>query len=35
MSAHWAPCEALTEMPPDRPEQDLLYRTWNEVKGGG
>ena len=28
------PCEPLTEMPADRPEQGSLYKTWNEIKGG-
>lgn len=25
------PCEALTEIPNDRPSQELLYKTWNEM----
>jgi phenylacetic acid degradation protein/carnitine operon protein CaiE len=33
MNEHWAPCEALTEVPLDRPEQASLYKTWGEVKG--
>ena len=33
MSAEWAPCEPLTEVPLDRPEQASLYKTWNEIKG--
>jgi phenylacetic acid degradation protein len=34
MQGEWAPCEALTEIPLERPDQELLYRTWNEIKGG-
>jgi phenylacetic acid degradation protein/carnitine operon protein CaiE len=33
MDEHWSPCEPLREMPADRPEQNMLYRTWNEIKG--
>jgi len=33
MMEGWAPCEALTELPADRPEQSSLYKTWNSVKG--
>ena len=25
------PCEPLTEIPNDRPEQEALYNTWNEI----
>lgn len=32
--ASWEPCEPLPEMPADRPEQELLYATWNRVKEG-
>lgn len=28
------PCEPLREVPADRPEQESLYKTWNEIKGG-
>lgn len=33
MKDDWVPCEALTEVPADRPEQSVLYKTWNSVKG--
>jgi phenylacetic acid degradation protein len=33
MMEHWQPCEALREVPVDRPEQESLYKTWNELKG--
>ena len=33
MQQHWEPCEALSEMPADRPKQALLYATWEEIKG--
>ncbi len=26
------PCEPLTEIPNDRPAQEVLYKTWNEIK---
>jgi phenylacetic acid degradation protein/carnitine operon protein CaiE len=26
-------CEPLTEVEADRPEQDVLYKTWKEIKG--
>ncbi len=32
MQAAWAPCEALTEVEENRPKQDILYSTWNEIK---
>jgi phenylacetic acid degradation protein len=35
MMEGWVPCEALTEIPADRPEQSSLYKTWNAVKGAG
>lgn len=28
------PCEPLSEVPADRPSQESLYKTWNEIKGG-
>lgn len=28
-----AECEPLTEVEATRPEQELLYKTWNEIKG--
>jgi phenylacetic acid degradation protein len=33
MYEHWQACEPLREVPADRPEQELLYKTWNEIKG--
>ncbi len=27
------PCEPLREIPPDRPKQESLYKTWKEIKG--
>jgi phenylacetic acid degradation protein len=33
MGVDWAPCEALRDVPADRPEQASLYKTWNEIKG--
>lgn len=35
MQAHWEACEPLREVPADRPAQDTLYRTWQEIKGAG
>jgi len=32
--AYWEPCEPLSEIPADRPEQERLYATWNRVKEG-
>lgn len=32
MQQHWEPCEALTELPPDRPQQEALYATWEQIK---
>ena len=29
---HLKPCEPLREIPKDRPEQEVLYKTWNEIK---
>lgn len=26
-------CQPLSEMPTDRPSQELLYETWNKIKG--
>lgn len=28
----WQTCEPLEEVPKDRPKQDVLYETWNEIK---
>lgn len=32
MQQYWEPCEALTELPPDRPQQEALYATWEQIK---
>jgi phenylacetic acid degradation protein/carnitine operon protein CaiE len=32
MQASWQPCEPLREPDPNRPPQELLYATWNEIK---
>ena len=29
------PCEPLTEVDPDRPTQEVLYKTWNAIRNGG
>jgi len=34
MKDHWQPCEALTELPQNRPSQETLFETWNKIKGG-
>jgi phenylacetic acid degradation protein len=28
-------CQPLTEIPENRPAQESLYKTWEEIKGGG
>lgn len=33
MYEHSTPCEPLREMPADRPEQSVLYKTWKELRG--
>jgi phenylacetic acid degradation protein/carnitine operon protein CaiE len=33
MQQHWRACEPLSEMPTDRPSQDILFETWNTIKG--
>ena len=33
MHEEWQPCEPLTEVPANRPTQESLYKTWNEIKG--
>ena len=33
MYEHSAPCDPLRELPADRPQQETLYKTWNEIKG--
>lgn len=32
MQQHWEPCEPLRELPANRPLQDTLYQTWQEIK---
>ncbi len=32
MQTSWKPCEALHEIPANRPFQDTLYKTWKEKK---
>jgi phenylacetic acid degradation protein len=31
MQESWQACEPLTEVPPDRPAQEILYKTWKEI----
>jgi len=33
MLEHCKECEALTEVPLSRPAQEILYKTWKEIKG--
>jgi phenylacetic acid degradation protein/carnitine operon protein CaiE len=33
MYESWKSCEALTEIEEDRPKQESLYKTWQEIKG--
>jgi phenylacetic acid degradation protein len=32
MAAHWKVVEPLPEIPADRPSQETLYKTWNELR---
>jgi phenylacetic acid degradation protein len=32
MHKHWEACEPLSEIPQDRPRQESLYKTWNELR---
>lgn len=32
MKMHWNACEPLTEVPSDRPAQESLYETWEQIK---
>jgi carbonic anhydrase/acetyltransferase-like protein (isoleucine patch superfamily) len=32
MRRHWREVDPLREMPSDRPEQESLYSTWNQIK---
>ena len=34
MHEHSTPVDALTEIPKDRPSQESLFQTWEEIKGG-
>lgn len=34
MQHYSEPCEPLTELPKDRPEQAILYERWNQIKKG-
>lgn len=31
---HLIPCEPLREIPEDRPDQEVLFQTWKEIKKG-
>lgn len=32
MMEHWQACEPLREIPADRPDQETLYKTWNQLR---
>lgn len=32
LSEDWEPCEPLRKIPNDRPQQETLYNSWNEIK---
>lgn len=32
MHEHWQPCEPLREIPANRPAQEALYKTWQEIQ---
>ncbi len=32
MQDHWLPCEPLRELEAGRPSQEILFKTWNELK---
>jgi phenylacetic acid degradation protein len=32
MAAYWDSTEPLREIPADRPAQETLYKTWNELR---
>ena len=34
MFEHWKACEPLRELDADRPSQETLYKTWNEIRRG-
>jgi len=31
MKSHWQACEPLRSIPDNRPSQEMLYQTWNEI----
>lgn len=33
MHENWQACEPLTEVPASRPPQEMLYKTWKDIKG--
>ncbi len=33
MLEYWVLCDPLTSLDADRPSQETLYKTWNEIKG--
>lgn len=33
MRQYWKACEPLNEIPDNRPSQDVLFETWNTIKG--
>jgi len=35
MQSDWEACEPLREVPANRPTQEVLYKTWQEIKGLG
>lgn len=35
MKEHWEPCEPLRELPANRPMQETLYKTWQQIKEAG
>jgi phenylacetic acid degradation protein len=35
LRSHWAPCEPLSEVPANQPEQAVLYETWKRTKKEG
>ncbi|MDB5230402.1 MAG: transferase hexapeptide repeat family protein [Chitinophagaceae bacterium] len=34
LQEYWDSCEPLREIPADRPQQEDLYKTWNEIQKG-
>jgi phenylacetic acid degradation protein len=33
MHQHWQECAPLTQTPSNRPQQEILYKTWNDISG--